>query len=745
MKKFLTIFFAILALYVNAQEATVPEWEIKYNELIDNSPYNTDREKAIDIIKQAIAIIDTTTEKGVNYYFAGSGEMMIQYIRLEKYKEAERVFNSALSFYTDTRQQYEGFHRLLAAAGILYVELRDDDKALDILKKGKVLCEMYLNKSSVYAGILASMSEIYMRKKDRIHTKLYADMAKEITMKDENASKDQRIAALLNITTTYTSLEYREEAIKTLKEIKKIAENDKKMHYFLPYIYNNIAINTIDTGNYSDGLPYIVKAYEYSKLYGYSNWPLLYFNLVYSYFLVGQTEHSYKYALEMAEYLKNDAVNKFSYLDSNGREQYWKQNNMMLVFANSIIYKTNTDSSEAKVYDNTLFSKGLLLRTANHIKNAISKSENNDLKQAFNLLTSYRSKLADNTIPKDSIPSVKMAISYIEKYLMENVKDYNELNIFMNHTWTDIQNSLTSQEIAIEFIPFFNVTRNNETLNPHFAAAIIKKEYDTPKIIPLCSTQTLLSILVDETDKRTNESVDSLYIGQRGEKLYQAIWKPIEDEMKGVKTIYYSPVGLIYTISLNAINDGINFLSEKYDVRLVSSTSEIIDMKKEKQYIPENAVVYGGINYDTEDANLIANAEKHSRRENLTRGEWGFLPGSKKEAENIYNILDSAHIQSTILENNEANEESFKKLSNNVTSIIHIATHGFLIESSEDIISNKYVLKKYKENQDIINNPMQLTGLLFAGANRAWRDENIISNHYCPVKVDKSVFEIIEI
>ena len=73
------------------------------------------------------------------------------------------------------------------------------------------------------------------------------------------------------------------------------------------------------------------------------------------------------------------------------------------------------------------------------------------------------------------------------------------------------------------------------------------------------------------------------------------IWEPSESELLSVKKIYYSPVGILNQISFAAICDREKTLIEKYDLILLSSTSEILDLKRKGKDAISDAIFYGGI------------------------------------------------------------------------------------------------------------------------------------------------------
>jgi CHAT domain-containing protein len=188
--------------------------------------------------------------------------------------------------------------------------------------------------------------------------------------------------------------------------------------------------------------------------------------------------------------------------------------------------------------------------------------------------------------------------------------------------------------------------------------------------------------------------------------------------------VYYSPIGALSSVSFGAISSNDTSLSERYDLHLLSSTAEIPELKQNKNKLPENAVVYGGIQYDVAEDVLVAEARSYgeaSRGITVSipdsdgeRGSWSFLTGSEAEAKEVAHKLDSIAVPNRLLMATAANEESFKSLSGKSPTLLHIATHGFYIADSLAIQQNAF----FKNVSS--NSVMNRSGILFSGANRAW-------------------------
>ena len=74
----------------------------------------------------------------------------------------------------------------------------------------------------------------------------------------------------------------------------------------------------------------------------------------------------------------------------------------------------------------------------------------------------------------------------------------------------------------------------------------------------------------------------------------------------------------------------------------------------------------------------------------------------------------------------KSKQESFKQLSGHSPEVIHIATHGFFLEDEREVKRTGFMQALSKSNDQVLYNPLLRSGLLMAGANRAWNNEDVI-------------------
>jgi CHAT domain-containing protein len=190
-------------------------------------------------------------------------------------------------------------------------------------------------------------------------------------------------------------------------------------------------------------------------------------------------------------------------------------------------------------------------------------------------------------------------------------------------------------------------------------------------------------------------------------RLTPYVWQPILDILGyQPKNIYFAPSGMLYLypIESHRLTDG-RLMCEAYRMHRLSSTRWLSYKNDDLQ--GHDAVVYGGIAYD-EDTDCDAGAIKIDRAAIVGLP---YLSGSKSEAELITQTINGIRqkgTQARMLQCHQATEASFKALSGQQTRILHIATHGFY--------------RAGKKTETPLDDALQRSGLLFAGANNVWPD-----------------------
>ena len=124
--------------------------------------------------------------------------------------------------------------------------------------------------------------------------------------------------------------------------------------------------------------------------------------------------------------------------------------------------------------------------------------------------------------------------------------------------------------------------------------------------------------------------------------------------------------------------------------------------------VAKNTVLWGGIDYGNPTDSV---GPMSTEAVPILRGEeLRYLPGSKQEVDEIAQMLRQHGNKTLLLTGKQATEQSLASRSKKKDYILHISTHGFFHDSGAFV------------------NPMQNSGLLFAGSQKYWMNDSLSSN-----------------
>jgi CHAT domain-containing protein len=714
------------------------EYAISEKYLLEAKEYY---EKNYDNYQSLGDYISAICDLGIVYQYTGNNQLAEQYM-IEAVKKGEIVFGATSPSYANCLNNLGLFYRGIGNNKLAYKY---------ITESGQIIKSVLGENHPEFARMLGNLGVMLSEQEDFEEARNVLLQAKQIYENQEELNKPF-YAMILN---SLGSVECQEKnynlGIEYLLKAKKIHEEvlGNSLERFLPL--NNLSIAYFFQGNYIQSLKYMLDAKEFLKIYPDNPyWNTCLQNIALTYFLYKDYPNSLNALKEWDSYNRKTVSKNFSYMSEKQRNDFWYNTNDGIVmghFANTILTDYTTSATQSLAYNNVLFSKGLLLRSTNEIRDAILNSGNQNLISQFEQLDAIRQQITalqakTDKYEKDYIQSLEDRADSLDKALTVASVAYREQKADLNIEWKDIQNNLSDNEMAIEFIDYqkFNKEWTDTTM---YAALIVRKDFENPIFVPLFEKSQLDLLLADE-NKDTGKRIANLYNGgsprfYNGQKLYQLVWQPLEKYLSDIKSVYYSPSGVLNQISFAAIPVNTVLLMDKYNLHLVSSTREIVRMKtKETAFLPvHKAVEYGGIRYDVENSqDLIASTKKYKTEEtpywvsrsfsnDSTRSGWTYLQGTEEEVIEVEDILRKSNVPNIKLMGISANEESFKNLSGQSPELLHIATHGFFLADEKSIRETGFMQIINNQNNTYIN-PLLRSGLLFAGANRAWKNEDVI-------------------
>jgi len=293
--------------------------------------------------------------------------------------------------------------------------------------------------------------------------------------------------------------------------------------------------------------------------------------------------------------------------------------------------------------------------------------------------------------------------------MQEEVSVYDFVDPFFLK-WRDIQARLNDNDIAIEFM---DITINKDSTV--YVALTLRNDSKVPQLITLFDEKQLMNVS------------DTLYY--QCKEMTDLVWKPLLQELEGVKNIYFSPSGALYNI-------GIEYLPgmEDYNIYRLSSTRELV--KGNETITGNRAVLYGGLDYyaefDTTSRNQTmpdyAFVEHADVRSMDLRGGKQFLKHTKDEVVVINNELNKANWTCQLDTLSLGTEESFKSLSGKKVNTLHIATHGFYYTQEEADNTDYKFLQFDNRFTSVEDKSLTRSGLIMAGANHILEGEELPDN-----------------
>ena len=492
----------------------------------------------------------------------------------------------------------------------------------------------------------------------------------------ESMNDDQLYASHLGTLSKYYMIDKQySKAIECAEQGLILLKNENKETVLMML---QLASIYMEMGNINKAIQYANKSVHISKSTNDNNTAIsANIFLSFLYCINHDYEQLEKILSETIDSLKNRLFNKHVKQTKEQKNSIWREYGGIFNGYNSIIKnKAINGPLIAKVYDNVLFTKTIILEASTH----------------------------------------------------KTTLDYSQTS------WRDIQNHLSNNDIAIEFvcIPEINYPIDSNKFendgDTSYYALVIDNGCQYPKLIPLCGDSEINELWLSFR----NNDTDSFQGLAR-----ECLWKPILNQFKYVKNIYFCPDGLLHLVPIeNIIEDEDNLVDRNYNVYRLSSTKKILEKRQTPQY--NSAVLFGDLDYNQFKAQLKKEEKEDSFsfvRGIIDRGGFEPLYNSKNELSEIAEILKSKNVTAKLYMGENGTEDHFTQLSDESVSIIHLATHGMYVNPVEaekiktennfgfmGIIPNKRTIWDTINYEDI---SMTHSLLVMAGGNRLIQRESI--------------------
>ena len=662
--------------------------------------------------------------------------LMQAYMQVGDYSSAQKeldLFNNTIGISTD-KLPVEYVQNFFSHAGLIAYRLKDYPKALRFSHAACNLFEKTGDYGIEYSKVLANIAMIYAESGQYLDANFYLDakwyIDEAISVFEERIGPLKEhgnigITLLSNAAIVYDAIGDRDDAISTLENIVKDFANNIDVSDAWSFAVNNLATMYMKQDRWSEAEKLLDNLYGNNDETNY----LFAQNLALCRLYLKDNKKTIKAVEDMNRYSTNNIANIFSYFAGIERDNYWTQVSKELIMTNNLVaYHTNDGQAVSIAYNNALFCKNLLINSSMIMDKYYADSSDQNIKNTYLHYKELKERLAYKSMNQSDRDSLSREITKLEKSMIKNIGNLGQLLKNETRTWKDIQHSLEKDEIAIEYC-YAPRMEQYPDLQPYYGAFVLRKDYEYPILVSLENVDVVEEVF--DNDNPDEIFVNELYSHDKAVTLYNMLWNKMSPYLQDIKTVYYSPTGYLSELNFEVLHgeDGL-MLNERYSMYRISSTANIANLKSSVSDY-KTSVLYGNVKYDETAADMEMASSSYNtysgteiqsglalRSEN-ERGKWGPIPSTKEEVRGIKSLLTKKGVQVSVFEENNANEESFKSLSGNSPEILHMATHGFVIDTSQQVEGNKFVSSTNVYSQK--DSYMMWAGLMLAGGNNIWQ------------------------
>jgi CHAT domain-containing protein len=381
-------------------------------------------------------------------------------------------------------------------------------------------------------------------------------------------------------------------------------------------------------------------------------------------------------------------------------------------------------------YDVALYQNGLYLDRMQNVRTLIQKKGTPKIRQLDRDLFIQKQIIANGPVSEREAAIAKG--KEIEEDLNEEFLELSNTDTSTPEiSWSQIKSRLQPNQAAVSFVRFSTVASSPATaIDTLYAAMIIRSASVAPSFVTLGSQRQLLQLLA------TSKTATGFYgrggivasenTVKSGESIYNLVWKPIEQHLKGVTQVYFSVEGVLNQIAFAAIpfpgttaktafKD--RYVGGRYKLNQLFSTRQLVQgIQPFRLSAGMSSALFGDINYETRRSNRSRkNAGNTGSQLNYLqtllqkdqKKSFDPLDATRKEVEDIHRLLRN----SKAITGADASKKRLLQFSGHSPTLLHIATHGV------------YVRPGAKRLDNTIDEALMRTSLVFAGANQLWESQ----------------------
>jgi len=277
-------------------------------------------------------------------------------------------------------------------------------------------------------------------------------------------------------------------------------------------------------------------------------------------------------------------------------------------------------------------------------------------------------------------------------------------------TFAGLQGRLQPGEAAVDIV---RIDFHEGAPTTLYYALVTRPDRAAPALVALCQDSELAPLLTAPIFEFGDNYVES---EPRAQALYELVWAPLEPWLSGIRTVRFSPAGLLHKVNfglLRTLGDESAMLCDRLDLHYYGSLRDwLATPERAHADTTATALLLGGADYErAAGAPRPALATDMARR--LPSDTFRYLPRTRSEVQAIGQALTGEGWTTTVLSDTMAGEpQLLQAVQDQAPQLLHLATHGFFYERTTAAAAGQDGRIAQLEE------PLLRSGLVLAGANR---------------------------
>ena len=322
----------------------------------------------------------------------------------------------------------------------------------------------------------------------------------------------------------------------------------------------------------------------------------------------------------------------------------------------------------AKAYDAHLMTKGLLLASERSVAEKVFSSDGPEMRAAYYKVIALHDRLAElESSAADTVQIAEVCRQLHSADIeLSGLTGTSAFSSIASVDFDTVSEALKDGEILVDMIDYPSGSGH------HYRAFVCRRGWTAPRIVDIC-IESALDSLADIAGHAADRLCEEPFASAAGNLFREALAHASDGE-----TVYIVPSGRFHSLPFESFRYENRMLSEKFNVVRLSSARELVSGDKGLSRHP-SAAIFGGMS-------------------SVNDATW-------KEIRDVHQMLGrKSHVE--MFEGKDGTVENFRRLDCCAPEIIHVASHGFFYNASDENLPQALAGK---------TSPMDLSGLVMYG------------------------------